>query len=143
MAPLLKPAVRTLCAFAMAVGLAACGTTVSTGNFKGEQHEVAQAVSNLQSDVRAGDQQKVCTNDLAAAVVARLNAAPGGCKQVRKGQLTESDNSDATVESVQITGSTGKRTATAKVKSVYNGKKRVRTVSLVYEGGKWRTLSVS
>jgi hypothetical protein len=141
MAPLLKPAVRTLCAVAMTVGLAACGTTVSTGNFKGEQHEVAQAVSNLQSDVRAGDQQKVCANDLAAAVLAGLNTAPGGCKQVLKGQLTEIDNSDATVESVQI--SAPKRAATAKVKSVYNGKKRVRTVSLVYEGGKWKILRVS
>jgi hypothetical protein len=143
MAPLLKPAARMLCAVAVAVGVTACGTTVSTGSFKGEQREVAQAISNLQSDVKAGDQQKVCTNDLAAAVVARLNAAPGGCKQVLKGQLTEIDNTDATVESVQITNSAGKRTAMAKVKSVYNGKKRVRTVLLVDEGSKWKILSVA
>ena len=143
MTPLVKPALRMLCAAGLAVGVAACGTTVSTGNFKGEQREVAQAISNLQTDVRAADQQKVCTNDLAAPVLARLNAAPGGCKQVLKGQLTEIDNADATVESVQIAGSAGKRTATARVKSIYNGKNRVTTVTLAYEGRKWRLLSVA
>jgi hypothetical protein len=141
MARLLKPAVRLLCAAGLAVGFAACGTTVATSKFKGEQHDVAQTISNLQSDVKAGDQQKVCTNDLAAAVVARLNAAPGGCKQVLKGQLTQIDNADATVESVQITAA--KRTAIAKVKSIYNGKKRVKAVSLVFEAGKWKVLSVA
>jgi hypothetical protein len=90
--------------------------------------------------VRAADQQKLCSNDLAASVVARLNATPGGCKQALKGQLTQIDNFDATVESVQITGS--KKTATARVKSIYNGKSRVTSVSLVYEGGKWKLLSV-
>jgi hypothetical protein len=62
---------------------------------------------------------------------------------VLKGQLTEIDNADATVESVQITKSAAKRTATARVKSIYNGKNRVSTVTLAYEGGKWRILSVA
>jgi hypothetical protein len=143
MAPLIKPAVRLLGAVALALGVAACGTAVSTTSFKGEQHEVAQAISNLQSDVRAGDQQKICANDLAASVVARLNAAPGGCKQALKGQLTQIDNFDVTVQSVQITGTGSNRTATARVKSVYNGKSHPRTVTLVYEGGKWKILSVA
>jgi hypothetical protein len=29
------------------------------------------------------------------------------------------------------------------VKSGYNGKKRVKTVSLVFEGGRWKVLSVA
>jgi hypothetical protein len=140
MSRFMKPAVRLSGALALAVGVSACGSTVSTTKFKGEQREVAQAISNLQSDVRAADQGKVCSNDLAASVVARLNATPGGCKQALKGQLTQIDNFDATVESVQITGS--KKTATARVKSIYNGKNRVKSVSLVDEGGKWKLLSV-
>ena len=72
------------CAALFAVALGACAKTVSTGAFKGEEREVAQAIANLQSDVTAGDQQKICRNDLASAVVARLNAAPGGCKRVIK-----------------------------------------------------------
>jgi hypothetical protein len=137
------PASALLGAALLALGLAACGSTVATSSFKGEQHEVAQTISNLQSDVRAGDQQKVCENDLAGPVITRLNATPGGCKQAIKVQLAEVDNFDVTVESVQITGTGSKRTATARLKSVYNGKSHVRTVSLLYEGGKWKIHSVA
>jgi len=56
--------------------VAACGSTVATSSFKGEQREVAQAISNLQSDTRAGEQRKVCENDLAGPVLARLSKAP-------------------------------------------------------------------
>jgi hypothetical protein len=143
MTRLIKPALAPLGAVLLALGIAACGSTVSTSKFTGEAHEVAQAVSNLQSDARAGDQQKLCQNDLANAVVARLSAAPGGCKQALKDQLSEIDNFDVTVESVQITGTGAQRTATARVKSTYNGKKTVRTVSLVNEGGNWKILSVA
>jgi hypothetical protein len=143
MTRLMKPSIRLFGALALTVGLSACGSTVSTTKFKGEQRAAAQAISNLQSDVRAADQQKICSNDLAASVVARLNATPGGCKQALKGQLTQIDNFDATVESVQITGTGSKRTATARVKSIYNGKNHVTTVSLVDEGGKWKILSVA
>ena len=143
MTPLTKPAARAFAAVAITIGLSACGSAVSTAKFKGEERQVAQAISNLQSDARATDQQKLCSNDLAASVVARLNATPGGCKQALKGQLSEIDNFDATVESVQIAGTAGKRTATARVKSTYNGKSRVRTVSLIDEGGKWKIVSVA
>jgi hypothetical protein len=143
MAPLIKPASRLFGALALTAGLASCGSTVSTTNFKGEQHEVAQAISNLQSDVRAAEQQKVCSNDLAAPVVARLNATPGGCKQALKGQLAEIDNTEVTVESVKIAGTGSKRTATARVKSAYNGKNRVTTVTLIDEAGRWKLLSVA
>ena len=85
------------------VSVSACGKTVSTSSFSGEQHDVAQAISNFQSDVSGGDEKKVCTNDLAAAVVARLNSASGGCRQVIKNQLAEVESYDLTVDSVQIT----------------------------------------
>jgi hypothetical protein len=143
MRSLKTPAPALLVATLLVCGLAACGSTVATSNFKGEQHEVAQAISNLQSDVRAGEQTKVCENDLAGPVVARLSAAPGGCKQAIKGQLSEIDNFDVTVESVQITSTGSKRTATARAKSTYNGKKVVRTATLVFENGKWKILSVA
>jgi hypothetical protein len=143
MSSLKTPAPALLGATLLVFGLAACGSTVATSSFKGEQHEVAQTISNLQSDTRAGDQQKVCENDLAGPVLTRLSTTPGGCKQAIKGQLAEIDNFDVTVESVQITGSGSKRTATARVKSVYNGKSRLRTVSLIFEGGKWKILSVA
>ena len=131
------------CAALFAVALGACAKTVSTGAFKGEEREVAQAVSNLQSDVTAGAEQKICSNDLAGAVVARLNAAPGGCKRVIKDQLAEIDSSDVRVDSVALSGAGAARTATAKVRSIVSGKTRAATVTLSKEGTRWKIAAVS
>ena len=118
------------------VSVSACGKAVSTSSFSGEQHDVAQAISNFQSDVSGGDEKKVCTNDLAAAVVARLNSASGGCRQVIKNQLAEVESYDLTVDSVQVT--VPGHAASARVSSIEAGKTRPSTLSLVKEGGKWK-----
>jgi len=123
----------------LALGLAACGTTVSTGSFKGEAHEAAQAVANLQADATAGDQGKICANDFAASVVSRLGGTKA-CEQAIKNQLAEIDNLELGVQSVKL-GSAG--TATATVKSTYAGKKKVGPVLLVKEAGKWKVSSLS
>ena len=101
-----------------------------------EQHDVAQAISNFQSDVSGGDERKVCANDLAAPVVARLNSASGGCRQVIKNQLAEVESFDLTVDSVQVT--VPGHAASARVSSIEAGKTRPSTLSLVKEGGKWK-----
>jgi hypothetical protein len=131
------------CAALGTLALGACGNTVSTGAFKGEEREVAQAIANLQSDVTAGDEQKICSKDLAGAVLARLNAAPGGCKRVIKDQLAEIDSSTVRVDSVALSGAGAQPTATAKVRSIVSGKTRISTVSLVKEAGKWKISAVS
>jgi hypothetical protein len=126
------------CAALLATCLAACGTTssVSTSAFKGEQQKVAQTVAHLQSHATALEAKKICHEDLAAANVARLNAAPGGCKHAIESQLKQIDSFEATVASVTIEAAGV--TATARVKSVVAGKKGVQTMSLVKEGGKWK-----
>jgi hypothetical protein len=134
----LKRAVAPLCAVLLTLGLSACAKTVSTSGFKGEQQQVVKTVSNLQSDVTAGDEKKICSNDLSNALVTKLNAASGGCEHAIKGQLAEIDGFDVSVQSVQIGGTSAKPTATAHVQSVYSGKKRFTTLSLVKEGGKWK-----
>jgi hypothetical protein len=116
-----------------ALAVSACATSTSTSNFKGAQHEVAQTVANLQSDVTGSDQKKICTNDLAATVVTKLGGS-SGCQSAIKGQLTEIDNTELNIESVKVTAST----AIATVKNVYKGKKRLSKVELVKEGGKWK-----
>lgn len=123
-----------LCLPLLATGLAACASTVSTTSFKGEQQHVAQTVSNLQSHASTLEAKKICTEDLAAANVARLNTAPGGCKHALETQLKQIDSFETTVESVTISGNT----ATARVKSVVAGKKAVQALTLVKEGGKWK-----
>ena len=117
--------------------LAACGTTTSTANFKGTEHAVAQTVANLQSDITAGEQKKICANDLAAAVVTRLGGTKG-CESTIKNQIGQIDNTELQVESVKVAG----QRATASVKSIYKGKKRLTTVSFVEESGKWKIASL-
>lgn len=139
----LQRALALLCALPFALGLTACAKTVSTSGFKGEQQGVAKTVANLQSDVTSGDQKKICANDLSSSLVTKLNAASGGCEHAVKGQLAEIDGFEVSVQSVKIGGSSAQPSATAQVRSVYSGKKRSSTVSLVKEGGKWKISGLS
>jgi hypothetical protein len=130
------------CAALAALALGACGQTVSSASFKGEQHEVAQALAKLQSDVSTSDAQKICKDDLASAVVARLGSPRGGCKAVIKDQLGQIDGTSLRVDAVTLAGSGARRTASAAVRSIYGGKTRRSTVSLVKEAGKWKIAAV-
>jgi hypothetical protein len=122
----------------LAVLLAACGSSVATTSFKGEEHEVAQAISNLETNASAGNQEKLCKEDLAATVVSALNRSPGGCDQAIKNQLAEIDNFEVTIQGVHVTSEGAHPTATATVKSIDAGKSRATTVTLVKEGGRWK-----
>jgi hypothetical protein len=126
-----------LCAIALAAGLAACGETASTSGFNGESHNVAQTVSNFQSDATAGDQKKLCENDLAATVTAHLHGA-GGCQAALKEQLHEIDALSLTIQSIAVNGAN----ATAHVKSTYSGKNHVSALKLVKEGSRWKISGV-
>src|SRR5271166_1434839 len=119
-----------LCLPVSTLALAACGTTVSTAGFKG-----AQTISNLQADATAGEQAKICANDLAAALVQKLGGKKG-CEAAIKSQLAQVDSLEASVESVTV--AIDGKTATAQVKSIREGKSRPSSVSLVAEGGKWK-----
>jgi hypothetical protein len=137
----LKRASLQSCAVLLVGGLSACATTVSTSGYKGEAKDVAQTIKNLQADVTAGEQKKVCQNDLAGSVVKGLSSATGGCAQVIKDQLKEIASFEVTVQSIQIT-SAG-HAASARVKSKYSGKNKISTIALVKEAGKWKIASVS
>jgi hypothetical protein len=123
-----------LCAPLCAVALAACGSTVSTASFKGTPQQVAQTVANLQSDATAGEQKKICADDLAASVLAKLGGTKG-CEAAIKAQLAEVDSLELAVSSVKVTGTSA---ATAEVRSIYKGKKRFSTLTLVKEGSTWK-----
>jgi hypothetical protein len=124
-----------LAAGALALGAGPCGSTGSAGSFKGEQHNVAQTIADLQSDASAGEQGKICSRDLTAAVVQRLGGKKG-CETAIKEQINQVGNFETTVESVNVEASG--RTATAVVKSIYSGKSREKTVRLQKEGGRWK-----
>ena len=137
----LKRALALLCAVLVALGLSACAKTVSTSGLSGEAKDAAETIKDLQSDVTAGDQKKVCNNDLAKSLVTKLSAASGGCQQALKEQLAEIDSLELNIDTVQVT--IPAHAATATVTSVYAGKKRKSTLSLVKEGNKWKISALS
>jgi hypothetical protein len=132
-----KRALALPCVALLAVGLSACAKSVSTSGLNGEAKAAAETIKNLQTDVTAGDEKKICQNDLAKAVVSKLDAS-GGCEKAIKSQLTQVDSFEVTVEAMQVSGST----ATAHVKSIYSGRGRKGTLSLAKEGGKWKISSL-
>jgi hypothetical protein len=130
----IKRALALLLTPLFAVGMSACASTASLTGFKGEEHSVAQTISNLQSDATAGEAKKICAEELSAAITARLNTVPGGCTLAVKNQLAEVDTPELTIRSVQVSGTS----ASAQVKSTYAGRSRISKLSLVKEGGKWK-----
>jgi Domain of unknown function (DUF4878) len=133
-----KRALTLPCVALLALGLSACAKSVSTSGLKGEAKAAAETIKNLQTDVTAGDEKKICQNDLAKPLVTKLDASAGSCQKAIKGQLTEVDSFEVTVEAMQVSGTT----ATAHVKSIYSGKTRKGTLSLVKEGSEWKISSL-
>lgn len=133
-----KRALALPCVVLLALGLSACAKGVSTSGLKGDAKAAAETIKNLQTDVTAGDEKKICENDLAKPLVAKLGASGGSCEKAIKDQLTQVDSFEVTVEAMQVTGST----ATAHVKSIYSGKGRKGTLSLAKEGSKWKISSL-
>jgi hypothetical protein len=128
-----------LCLPLSALALAACGSTSATAGFTGTKHEVAQTIADLQNDATAAEQKKICANDLAASIVKRLGGSKR-CEKAIKNQLTEVDNLETSVKSVQLAAD-GK-SATAQVKSIHEGKTATSAVALIKEGAKWRIAGV-
>lgn len=127
-----------VCALALAVGVAACSGTTSTSSFKGESHNVAETVSNLETDATDLNQQKVCDNDLAATLTKRLGGS-SGCQTSLKKQLREIDAFSLTIKSIEIFGGLK---ASATVTSTYSGKSRVSTLLLVKEDSHWKVFGM-
>ncbi|HTW43543.1 MAG TPA: hypothetical protein VMD79_14655 [Solirubrobacteraceae bacterium] len=127
----------SLCLPACALVLAACGTTpaTSTSAFSGTKRAVAERIASFQSDASSSEEKKICANDLAAALIARLGGVKG-CEAALKAQLGEVDNPELAIESVQLAAD-GK-SATATVKGVREGKSSPGKLQLVKEAAGWR-----
>ncbi len=133
----MRPIAAAICLVLLATGLTACASTTSVSSFKGEEREAAQTVSNLQADATAGEEKKICTSDLAAALVAKLGGTKA-CEAAIKKQLGETDGLEVKVHSVTLSKAGGHSTAVAEVDSIYSGKTVARKLTLVKEGGKWK-----
>jgi hypothetical protein len=116
-------------------GCAAQTTTKdSSGNFKGEQRLVANAVEDFESAASKGDQEKVCRDLLAKSLVDVYAKRGGTCEKAVDGALKDSDTFGLTVKSVTIAG----QQATARVTADRGTKDVQRTLTLVKQGTGWR-----
>jgi hypothetical protein len=125
-----------LCASALT--LSACGTTDkdSASDFKGDQKAVAQAVEDLQSASRKGDERKICTDLLAPALVTRIKAAHrDGCEPELKAALRDVDSFELQVKKVAIAGTSATATVTS---TVGKNDDRDDTLTLVKVGSAWK-----
>lgn len=125
-----------LCASALT--LSACGSTTkdSATDFKGDQKAVAQAVEDLQSASRKGDETKICTDLLAPALLTKIKAAQkAGCEPALKTALKDVDSYELTVKKVAISGTTATATVTD---DVGKNDDRTSTLTLVKVGNAWK-----
>jgi hypothetical protein len=125
-----------LCASALT--LSACGSTDkdSAKDFRGPQKAVAQAVEDLQSATRKGDEAKICTDLLAPALLTKIKAAQrGGCEPALKTALKDVDSYELTVKKVAIDGTTATATVTSDVGRTDD---RTDTLTLTRVGNAWK-----
>jgi hypothetical protein len=106
----------------------------SSGKFRGEQRLVANTVEDFESAASKGDQDQICRELLAKALVAQYAEHGGTCEQAVDGALKDSDSFGLTVESVRIADAQ----ATARVKADRGKKDVLRDLTLVKEGPGWR-----
>jgi hypothetical protein len=119
--------------------VAGCGTSTTTSpsaHFAGPAAAVADAISALQSAAKNRDATKLCNQILAPALAAKLKDSGGGCKHVVGNQLNTISNNTLTIESISPASPT--TTASARVKSISNGKTHFDTLLLTKVGNSWR-----
>ena len=122
-------------AAAVLAGCAGAGSSDdSSGKFRGEQRLVANAVEDFESAASKGDQDKVCRDSLAKALVAQYAQHGGTCERAVDAALKDTDSFGLTVEAVTVSGGS----ATARVKADRGDHDVMRTIGLVKQGQGWR-----
>src|SRR5208283_5203028 len=103
--------------------------------------DIATTISNFQSDAETNSPSKLCDNDLAPSVVARLSTAGHTCSSVISSQLkvVDSFNLSLANNSIKVDGNT----ATAVVEDTQSGKTtHIDTITLVKSGSTWKIAGI-
>jgi hypothetical protein len=106
----------------------------SSGKFRGEQRLVANTVEDFETAASKGDQDQICRELLAKALIAQYAEHGGTCEKAVDEALKDSDSFGLTVESVRIADAQ----ATARVKADRGKNDVLRDLTLVKEGPGWR-----
>jgi hypothetical protein len=133
---------RTICLLLPLALLGGCapagGKGVDTGRFQGDAKQVAVTLSDLVDAGRKKDGARVCAQLLSKRRVDALDRGGGSCRVALDDQLNDADVFTLDVDTITVNGTT----ATARVRSEFNGHKQPRTLGLVREQGRWRLDSV-
>jgi Putative lumazine-binding len=133
---MLRP--RLLLALVVAVALAGCtaqsSTKDSSSKFRGDQRLVANTVEDFESAASKGDQDKICRDLLATALVTQFAQHGGTCERIVDGALKDTDSFGLTVERVSITGTQ----AAVRVKADRGKNDLQQSLTLVKQGQGWR-----
>jgi hypothetical protein len=130
---LLAPAV-----LAVAVGLAGCGETVSTGAFTGAHRQVAKRISEFQKHVTESSQTNVCKKDLSIGLQQRIAASkmPAGAKPAAGSSTERSAALAKTCEETLKEELKEVESLTIRIEAV-DGKERLADMTLVKERNAW------
>ena len=110
------------------------GNNDDTSKFTGDQRLVANTVEDYESASSKGDQDKICRDLLATALVRQYAQRGGTCEKAVDGALKDADSFNLTVEKVAING----QDATATVKADRGKKDITQAIVLVKQGAGWR-----
>jgi hypothetical protein len=132
---------RSLPPFALAAAVLVAGCTTqstsnndSTSKFRGDQRLVANTVEDFESAASKGDQDKICRDLLAKALVQQYAQHGGTCEKIVDATLKDTDSFNLTVERVTISG----QQATASVKADRGKNDINQALTLVKQGTGWR-----
>jgi hypothetical protein len=135
------PMLRSLPPFALAAAVLVAGCTTqstsnndSTSKFRGDQRLVANTVEDFESAASKGDQDKICRDLLAKALVQQYAQHGGTCEKIVDATLKDTDSFNLTVERVTISG----QQATASVKADRGKNDINQALTLVKQGTGWR-----
>ena len=123
--------IRLPIALLVAASVAGCGSSSSSGQFEGEEKEVAQVIEDLQDYAQRNEASEICQNVLDTEVVQRISG--GDCEKTIEQEIDEADNYDLTVDSVRVSGTT----ARARVKAGRD-EDQVETIELRKNGDVWK-----
>jgi hypothetical protein len=114
---------------------------VDTGRFTGSEKAVATTLDDLADAGRKRDGARACAQLLSHRIVDKLDQARGSCRTALDDQLDDADvfDIDVAAGAIKVTGAT----ATARVRSNFDGHKVERTLRLVLEQRRWKLDSVS
>lgn len=106
-------------------------TTTPTGG--GTAKAIGTVISNFSSDASSNNSTAICKSILASSLVQHLNSI-GSCTTIISNQINTVESFSMTVTKYGVAGNS----ATALVKSPYNGTNRLYTIKLIKQGGTWR-----